>query len=174
MIENPDFYQFGSGWRVARDLGSVRVSDAIPSTGLYYLILLPTGWRLAVYRDIDSGKPSLHEEFWAEDVCDLFGQLWSRALNSRRLESHSKVLTAHPHCFPRGRISKDKDGYSIFCGHDEKSTPEGTRRQIELIFGVVGMATWIEHDQERCLQDDREAARTLLQKGVTWLYWPAV
>ena len=174
MIENADFYQFGSGWCVSCDLPSLRASDAIPSTGIYYLILLPIGWRLAVYRDGDSGKPLSHAEFWAEDVCDLFGRLWSRALNSRRLEAHSKTLADHCHCFPCGRITKDADSYTIFHGHDEESTSEGTWRDVESIFGIVGMARWVQDDQERCLYHDREAVRSLLQQGVKWLYWPAV
>jgi len=176
MIENADFYQFGSGWCVPCDFGSARAIDVVPSTGVYYLILLPTGWRLAVHRDVDSGNPLSHAEFWAGDVTDLFGRLWSRVLSSRRLEAHLGTLSERFHCFPRGRVSKDedRDGYTIFHGHDEKSTSVGTWRAIESIFGIVGMARWVEDDQERCFHDDREAVKSLLQEGVKWLYWPAV
>ena len=142
---------------------------AASSEGIFYLIALFREWAIMPVR-FDQQSEFGHTDFWEQSVVDHLVTQW-----------HSKVINTFPapaelraallplvYAFPRGRVVRQGDQFTVYHGNNLKPFMKMSRRFIEGDFGIQGRATWVFDEHEQCVAADRDRMREVLGLKQTW------
>jgi len=142
---------------------------AASSEGIFYLIALFREWAIMPVR-FDQQSEFGHTDFWEQSVVDHLVTQW-----------HSKVINTFPapaelraallplvYAFPRGRVVRQGDQFTVYHGNNLKPFMKMSRRFIEGDFGIQGRATWVFDEHEQCVAHDRDQMREVLGLKQTW------
>src|ERR1700693_536582 len=147
---------------------SVAVIKSVSSPeGIYYLVRYSSGWCLMSCRFDEEGEMS-HSDFWRLfAVSAMVAQQWQRKLR-RDLDDLTEDLRLPVYAFPRGRVTKVGEKYHVYHGNDLQPFMKITRKLIERSFGIAGCCQWTFDEHERCLTEDKDAMRELLEIKEDW------
>lgn len=147
--------------------GQALKSDAIrPSEGIYYVVRFPERWELFTLR-FDTGHESGHPDFWQQHVVPRLSRRWTNVLG-HSVGQLELELRRYEYGFPRGRVVKQGKRFLVYHGRDLEPFMKIKRTAIEALFGIVGLARWKEDEHERCLREDKEPIRQILQLWEDW------
>ena len=139
------------------------------SEGIFYIIAL-FGKCAIMPERFDQQTEFGHTDFWEQSVVDYLVTQW-----------HSKVINTFPtpadlrsallplvYAFPRGRVVRQGDQFTVYHGNNLKPFMKMSRRSIEGDFGIQGRATWVFDEHEQCIPADRDQIRDVLGLKQTW------
>ena len=143
------------------------------TTGCYYVVRLPLGWRAIAFREDEfPGEPG-HVELWMQEygLAEWLARQWAAPLG----KSPGRLVAELSECwygFPRGRVTQSGSQYQVRHGADLTRKMNVTRPALEALFGIQPRATlktkWVFDEHERCQQEDMESIRSLLRISETW------
>jgi len=148
-------------------------SSLSATTGCYYVVRLPLGWRVIAFREDEfPGEPG-HVELWMQEngLAEWLARQWAASLgkNPGRLAAE---LSGCWYGFPRGRVTQSSSQYRVHHGADLTRKMNVSRLALETLFGIQSRATcktkWIFDEHERCQREDVESIRSLLRIPETW------
>jgi len=139
-----------------------------PTEGIFYVICLPSGWRLMAYRFDEEGEES-HSSYWRHGgVAALLAKEWRP---KTRIGAHNLTegdLELLLYAFPRGRVTRVGAKYVVYHGKDIQPFMRITKQQIEKAFGITRRCRWTFDDHEQCQTSDKEEMRRLLGLKEDW------
>lgn len=136
-----------------------------PTTGIYYILRYPNGWRLFSFRYDQHPGELGHPDVWERFVVKSLAEPWSRRLrvNPRWLAEELRLCC---YGFPRGRV--------VGVGHRRLVVLWGadhlrfvTKAAVARAFSCPGLR-WEIDEHEHCQCDDKEAVRRVLRIEEDW------
>ncbi len=105
-----------------------------------------------------------HTEFWEQSVVDYLVKQWhSKASKTFPTPADLRAaLLPLVYAFPRGRVVRQADQFTVYHGNNLKPFMKMSRRSIEDGFGIQGRATWVFDEHEQCVATDRDRMREVL------------
>jgi hypothetical protein len=138
-----------------------------PSQGIFYLIRFPEGWEPVISR-FSEGQEMGHPVFWRMQVVPHLTLRWAPILKRNHIDVETDLRPCE-YGFPRGRVvSKGKGRFSVVHGNEFMPFMKITPAHIETLFGIAGMAKWLEDDHEHCLREDKDPVRQILRLKENW------
>lgn len=138
-----------------------------PTTGIYYGVAFPDGWRLFPYR-YDQFPMIDHVDLWATHICPALSRAWAAVLKIPK-QVLSAELEEYTYGFPRGRIGQDvKYRYLVLNGNDVEDYMSVSRQDIVRAFSLPKNAVWEDDEHEHCQYDEKEAVRNLFRIKKDW------
>ena len=139
--------------------------------GIFYIIALFGGWSIMPVR-FDQQTEFGHTDFWEQLVVDYLVTQWhSKGINTFPSPADLRAaLLPLVYAFPRGRVVRQGDQFTVYHGNNLKPFMKMSRKSIEGDFGIQGRATWVFDEHEQCAAHDRDQIREVL--GLKQI-WPA-
>jgi hypothetical protein len=130
------------------------------------VVRFPELWEPVVLR-FEDGQEAGHPDFWLQRVMPRIAQAWSKVLHRAPKDLESELRLSE-YGFPRGRVVRQGTRFRVFHGHDMEPFMGIKRSAIEASFGITGLARWLGDDHERCLREDKESIRQVLELRENW------
>ncbi|MDP0501880.1 MAG: hypothetical protein Q7P63_17435 [Verrucomicrobiota bacterium JB022] len=136
------------------------------SSGAWYLVRTPEGWRAWTVRQDEVGgeEDTGHYMIWP-GMAKALAQGWSAELGKPSGELGRQLLD-YPCAFPRGRVVVSSGVATVYSGLEPQV--DAMRSAIEAAFGSTGHAHWQWDEHERVISEDKRAVQELLRLSEDW------
>ena len=139
--------------------------------GIYYLVRLPSGWRVQAVRAEEFPVEDFgHADYWEQTLASLLAREWQPAVAGefRTVAACCEELLPLVYAFPRGRVVRQGSKFAVYHGNNLESFMQCDRKAIEACFGIQGRAKWVLDEHEQCVAHDRDRMREVLGLKETW------